>query len=112
MVEEFREPDAAADPTFQYLTGQLNPRQPVLLAELQRRSAEAVIERMGVIPEPAAISTCRPGTARSGVNEPAGGCTSMRSPGLTSRTSQPETAPPGTSRTPIRGGWPAAEQME
>jgi len=42
MVEEFREPDAAADPTFQYLTGQLNPRQPALLAELQRRSVEAV----------------------------------------------------------------------
>ncbi|HEY3721328.1 MAG TPA: alpha/beta hydrolase [Roseiarcus sp.] len=42
MVEEFREPDAAADPTFQYLTGQMNPRQPALLAELQRRSAEAV----------------------------------------------------------------------
>ena len=42
MVEEFREPDAAADPTFQYLTGQLNPRQPALLAELQRRSVEDV----------------------------------------------------------------------
>src|SRR5271163_2295463 len=42
MVDEFREPDAAADPTFQYLTGQLNPRQPALLAELQRWSAEAV----------------------------------------------------------------------
>ena len=42
MVEEFQKPAVAADPTFQYLTGQLNPRQPALLAELQRRSVEAV----------------------------------------------------------------------
>ena len=40
MVEEFQKPAVAADPTFQYLTGQLNPRQPALLAELQRRSVE------------------------------------------------------------------------
>ena len=43
---------------------------------------------------------------------PDGGCTSIRSPGRTSRTSQPDSAPPGTSRTPIRGGWPAGEQIE
>ena len=40
------------------------------------------------------------------MNEPDGGCTSTTSPGRTSRTSQPDTAPPGTSRTPMRSGWP------
>ena len=46
------------------------------------------------------------------MNDPAGGWTSIRSPGRTSRTSQPDMAPPGTSRTPIRGGSPAGEQIE
>ena len=58
------------------------------------------------MPEPAAISTCRPGTARSGVKVPPGACTSSASPGWRSCTSQPETAPPATSRTPIRGAAP------
>ena len=71
-----------------------------------------MIDSTGVMPDPAAISTCRAGAPRSGVNEPDGGCTSIRSPGRTSRTSQPDSAPPGTSRTPIRGGCPAGEQIE
>ena len=32
--------------------------------------------------------------------------------GLEVVTSQPETAPPSTSRTPIRGGGPAGAQIE
>ena len=76
------------------------------------RSAEAAIDSTGVIPDPAAISTCRPGTRRSAVNDPDGGWTSTRSPGRTSRTSQPETTPPGTSLTPIRSGSPSGAQME
>ena len=43
---------------------------------------------------------------------PLGTWTSRVSPGLTVRTSQPETAPPATSRTPIRGAAPAGAQME
>jgi len=39
MVEQPKEP---TDPIFQYLTGQLNPQQPLLLADLERQSAEAV----------------------------------------------------------------------
>jgi arylformamidase len=38
MVEQPPEP---TDPVFQYLTGQINPRQPALLVELQRRSPQA-----------------------------------------------------------------------
>ena len=64
------------------------------------------------MPDPAAISTCEPGVPRSGVNEPVGACTSTVSPGRTSCTSQPETAPPATSRTPIRGAAPKRAQME
>ena len=75
-------------------------------------STEAAIDSTGVIPLPAAISTCWPAVARSGTNEPDGACTSSTSPGLTLCTSHPDTAPPGTSRTPIRGGWPAAAQIE
>ena len=74
--------------------------------------ADAVMDSTGVMPDPAAMSTCRAGASRSAVNDPAGGWTSIRSPGRTSRTSQPDMAPPGTSRTPIRGGSPAGEQME
>ena len=70
------------------------------------------MDSTGVIPLPAAISTWWPGTSRSGVNEPDGACTSITSPGLTSCTSQPETAPPATSRTPMRGARPRAAQME
>jgi arylformamidase len=36
MVEQPEEPN---DPVFQYLTGQINPRQPALLVDLQRRGA-------------------------------------------------------------------------
>ena len=64
---------------------------------------EAAIDIIGVMPEPAAIRTCRPGTDRSGVKVPLGAWTSRVSPALRVRTSQPETAPPATSRTPIRG---------
>jgi arylformamidase len=37
MIERLTEPD---DPVFQYLTGQINPRQPALLLDLQRRSPQ------------------------------------------------------------------------
>ena len=70
------------------------------------------MDSTGVIPLPAAISTCCPGVSRSGVNEPEGGCASTTSPARTSCTSQPETAPPATSRTPMRGARPRAAQME
>src|ERR1700744_2190093 len=75
-------------------------------------STEAAIDIIGVMPEPAAISTWWPGTDRSGVNEPPGLWTWSVSPAFSSRTSQPDTAPPATSRTPIRGGDPAAAQIE
>ena len=70
------------------------------------------MDSTGVIPLPAAISTCWPGVSRSGTNEPDGSCTSTTSPALTWRTSQPETAPPATSRTPMRGARPLTAQME
>ena len=40
MIDISREPDP--DLVFQYLIGQMNPRQPALLAELQRKNAPAV----------------------------------------------------------------------
>ncbi len=73
---------------------------------------DAAIDIIGVMPEPAAISTCRPGTVRSGVKVPLGAWTSRVSPALSACTSQPETAPPATSRTPIRGADPAGAQIE
>ena len=75
-------------------------------------STEPAMDSTGVIPLPAAISTCCPGTSRSGVNAPDGACTSTTSPGRTWCTSQPDTAPPATSRTPIRGARPLTAQME
>ena len=45
-------------------------------------STEAAIDIIGVMPEPAAIRTCWPGTARSGVNVPLGAWTSSVSPAL------------------------------
>ena len=75
-------------------------------------SSAAAIDSTGVMPEPAAISTCRPRTARSGVNAPDGGWTSIVSPGRVPRTSQPDTHPSGTSRTPIRGARPGGTQIE
>ncbi len=70
------------------------------------------MDSTGVMPEPAAISTCRAALARSGVNVPVGAWTSMRSPGRTSWTNQPDNAPPATSRTPMRGARPAGAQIE
>ena len=70
------------------------------------------MDSIGVIPEPAAISTCRPGAVRSGLKDPAGACTSMTSPARTWWISHPDTAPPATSRTPIRGACPAGAQIE
>lgn len=67
---------------------------------------------IGVIPDPAAISTWCPGSPGSGVKAPVGGSTSTVSPRRTPCTSQSENSPPGTTRTPIRGGAPAGEQME
>jgi hypothetical protein len=64
------------------------------------------------MPLPAAIMKWRPGTSRSGVKDPDGGWTSITSPGRTWRTSQPDTAPPATSRTPMRGARPRTEQIE
>ena len=76
-------------------------------------SSAAAIDSTGVMPEPAAISTCRrPRAARSGVNAPDGGWTSIVSPGRVPRTSQPDTHPSGTSRTPIRGARPGGTQIE
>ena len=75
-------------------------------------STDEAMDSTGVIPLPAAISTWCPGTSRSGVNEPDGAWTSITSPARTSCTSQPETAPPATSRTPMRGARPWAAQME
>jgi hypothetical protein len=75
-------------------------------------STDPAMDRTGVIPLPAAIRTCCPGACRSGVNDPDGACASTTSPALTSCTSQPDTAPPATSRTPIRGACPAAAQIE
>ena len=75
-------------------------------------STDETIDSAGVIPEPATISTWWPATSTSGVKLPLGACTSMRSPGRTSRTSHVETAPSGTSRTPIRGDAPAGAQIE
>ena len=43
---------------------------------------EAAIDIIGVMPEPAAIRTCRPGTVRSGVKVPLGAWTSRVSPAL------------------------------
>ena len=73
---------------------------------------DAAIDIIGVMPEPAAISTWRPGTDRSGVKVPLGTWTSRVSPGLIVRTSQPETAPSATSRTPMRGAAPTGAQIE
>ena len=70
------------------------------------------MDSTGVIPLPAAISTCCAGRVQVGVNEPDGACTSTTSPGLTSCTSQPDTAPPATSRTPMRGARPLTAQIE
>ena len=70
------------------------------------------MDRTGVIPLPAAIRTCCPGARRSGVKDPEGAWTSMTSPARTSCTSHPDTAPPATSRTPIRGADPADAQIE
>ena len=53
------------------------------------------MDSTGVMPLPAAIRTWCPGRDRSGVNVPDGAWTSMTSPGRTSWTSQPDTAPPG-----------------
>src|SRR5215469_2896664 len=75
-------------------------------------SSDDAIDSTGVMPDPAATSTCSPTADGPGVNVPAGGCTSTTSPGLTSRTSQLETRPPATSRTPMRGGLPGGTQIE
>src|ERR1700684_2675583 len=75
-------------------------------------STEAAIDIIGVMPEPAAIRTCCPGSLRSGGDRPPGAWTSRVSPALTWRTSHPDRAPPGTSRTPIRGADPAGAQIE
>ena len=69
----------------------------------RRPGRDSAIDIIGVMPEPAAISTWLPGRARSGVKAPVGGITSITSPGRTPSTSQDENRPPGTSRTPMRG---------
>ena len=75
-------------------------------------SADAAIDNTGVIPDPAAIRPwCVPG-ASSGVNEPAGGATSIASPGETWSTSHSEKSPPSTRRTPTFGSAPAGAQIE
>ena len=66
----------------------------------------------GVMPDPATTKTWSPGVDRSAVNRPAGGSTSISSPGRTECTSHEENSPPGTSRTPIRSEAPAGAQME
>ena len=70
------------------------------------------MDKTGVIPLPAASRMWCAGISRSGVNEPDGACTSITSPARTSCTSQPDTAPPATSRTPMRGARPVAAQIE
>lgn len=75
-------------------------------------STVAAIEIIGVMPEPAAISRCRPGSAGSARRLPDGTWTSISVPGRTSRTSQEENMPSGISRTPIRGRAPAGAQIE
>ena len=75
-------------------------------------STEAAIESAGVIPEPATTRTWCATASTSGVKLPVGGRTSMRSPGRTARTNHGDTAPPDTSRTPIRGAAPAGAQIE
>ncbi len=75
-------------------------------------STDEAIESTGVIPEPAATHRCRPPATGSARNRPVGVCTSIRVPGRTSRTSQLENSPAGTSRTPTRGGAPTGAQIE
>lgn len=75
-------------------------------------STVEAIDSIGVIPDPAAIIRCRPGSDGSARRLPDGTCTSTRSPGRTSWTSHDENIPPGISRTPIRGQPPAGEQIE
>ena len=70
------------------------------------------MESIGVIPEPAAMHRCLPPAEASARKLPEGGCTSMTSPGRTSRTSHREKSPSGTSRTPMRGAVPAGAQIE
>ena len=70
------------------------------------------MDRTGVIPLPAAISTWWPGRSRSGVNEPEGAWTSMTSPGRTSCTSHPETAPPANLAHADARRGPGAAQIE
>ena len=57
---------------------------------------------------------CRPPSsiAGSGQKRPLGVCTSISSPGRTSRTSHRENSPSGISRTPTRGRAPAGAQIE
>ena len=50
------------------------------------------------------MQRCRAATSGSARKLPLGVCTSTRSPGRTSRSSHREKTPPGTSRTPMRGG--------
>ncbi len=70
------------------------------------------MESIGVMPEPAATRTWCPGSPRAGVNRPVGSITSTTSPGRTSRTSQVEKRPSGTTRTPMRGAAPTGAQSE
>ena len=70
------------------------------------------MDSIGVMPEPAAMHRCRPPCSGSARKLPVGICTSMTSPGRTSRTSQDENSPSGISRTPMRGEAPAGEQIE
>ncbi len=70
------------------------------------------MDSIGVMPEPAAISTWWPGSSRVGVKAPVGGMTSTMSPGRISSTSQEENSPSVTIRTPMRGAAPAGEHSE
>jgi hypothetical protein len=76
------------------------------------RSTVEAIESIGVMPDPAAMHRCRPGRSSLAANDPLGVCTSITSPGLTSRISQRENKPSGISRTPMRGAAPAGAQIE